>query len=705
MQFQDFLKRLPQMSSPIELAVAQGDALDSQPEPIPGYVPPTFTESDWPTGATVVLVEAAGAVGKTAAALAVASQLNWPLVRAEMAQVGSYSLSGLIQDGTGFGSSYIADIAAGSAGVVIDSLDEAHFRAGTENFLAFLDNVWKVSGSAAPHGARPPSVVLMSRSDTAELVRLAFMDAEVPLAHVGLDFFDRDGAERFIKAYMAQRFSDTRRPEYNLPLASPGPFERLRDRRMNQIARVLLRRPDVNVRQEWDAVQDFLGYTPVLIAMAEALAVGNPSAERSSLTAEDQSNLLREIIDHISLREQRKFSEHLQPRLQATLPADVDTDVIASAMYRPEEQCARLMAFVNGDEISSPLPGSLPDAARPAYEEAIRTFLPDHPFIKGRRFASVVFGDYVTATSCRSIEIRTSLATPPEQRVETVGPFFARFLADDVGDSSLEIKEALIEHIVASWTQEADLVRANESDVLINFTDGEGSVSCSRDSHAGHNEPSELEFTVSDPSGAYQVRRSMKRVTLVTDQGVILGEPGKPLSLGPRVAVVATELVIDSETLRVDTDRGTSHGVALASESMTANYLSKVEAGNRDLHIFSSDPPSRLRPYMRRLSYGTFVVPFQRYLDLRTILTSFRPSTKGGLSVLGAKLDGKIIKESEHRRRILARLIEIGAVSQNGSWYYLDLATLGSLGFGLQDLKNGEPSPAVLGLLHECSVD
>ena len=700
MQFQDFLKRLPTMDSTLAIATDQGYALDVTPAAVPGYVPPTLSEVDWPVGATVVLVEAAGAVGKSAAAMAVADHLNWPLVRAEKTQVGSYSLSGLIQDATGFGSTYIADVASGTAGVVVDSLDEAHFRAGTENFLAFLDNVWKVSGPASP--SRRPSVVLMSRSDTAELVQLAFLDAGIPLAHVELDFFDRDGADKFIKAYMAQRYAETKRAEYNLPLASPRPYERLRDSRMKQIASVLRRQPDIDVRREWNTVRDFLGYTPVLIAMAEALAVGNPAAEAELLTAHDQSNLLREIIDHISQREQLKFSNHLQPKLQALLPACIDANVVASTMYRPDEQCARLLAFVSGGEISLPLPATLPDAVRPAYEEAVRTFLPDHPFIKARRFASVVFADFVSASACRSVEIQGSLTTAPEELIDSVGPFFARFLADNVGVETLTVKEPLVEHVVSSWTQEADLVRAKESDVVITLSEGEGVISCSREDHTTRHEPAEIAFAISDISGAFHVTRQFKRTTVATDQGVILGEPGKHIILGPRAAVVARELAIEAETLRVDTDRGKSQGVALAGETITANTLIKVEAGANDLHVFCVDPPARLRPYMRNLTVGAFVIPFQRFLDLRTILTAFRPSTKGGLSVLAAKIDGKIVKSNADRLLILDRLMAVGTVSRNGQWYYLDLANLSTLGFGLQDLKTGEPKETVLHFLHEC---
>lgn len=702
MRFPEFLKRFPAIASTLAIAGDQREALDVDPLVVPGYVPPTLSVVEWPECATVVLVEAAGAVGKSAAASALARQLRWPLVRAERAQVGSYSLSGLIQDATGFGSPFISEVAAGMAGIVIDSLDEAHFRAGTDNFLAFLDNVWKVSGADAPPNARAPSVILMSRSDTAELVRLAFLDANVPLAHVELDFFDRDDAAKFIQAYMAQRYAETKRPEYNLPLASPRPYGKLRDSRMKQIASVLLRQPNVDFRARWSEVRDFLGYTPVLIAMAEALAVSNPAAEADALTAHDQSNLLRKIIDHISHREQRKFSDHLQPKLEALLPANVEANVVASTMYRPEEQCARLLAFVNGCEIAAPLAGSVPDAVRPVYEEAVRTFLPDHPFVKARRFASVVFADFVCASACRSVEIRASLPTSLDNLIESVGPFFARFLADDTGSQTMTIEEALVEHVVSSWTQEADLVRSKESDVVITFGDGEGLISCSRPSHGAHNEPAEIQFEIGDVSGAFVVRRPIKRTTIATDQGVILGEAGKHITLGPRAAVVARELVIEAETLRVDTDRGTSMGAALAAEQILANTLTKIEAGAGDLDVFSTEPPARLRPFMRNLTVGTFVIPFQRFLDLRTILTAFRPSTKPGLSVLAAKIDKKIVKENVDRRKILGHLIEVGAVSQNGQWYYLDLASLGSLGFSLQDLKTGEPTKPVLQFLYHC---
>lgn len=436
--------------------------------------------------------------------------------------------------------------------------------------------------------------------------------------------------------------------------------------------------------------------------MAESLAVGNPAAEHNTLTAQDQSNLLREIVDHISHREQKKFSEHLQPKLQATLHTDVDVDVVAATMYRPEEQYARLMAYVAEGEISTSLPASLPDGVRPAYEEAVRTFLPDHPFVKARQFASIVFSDFVMAAGCNSIEIRASLAGAPERQVKSVGPFFARFLADNPGPGSLKINETLVEHVVESWNQEADLVRAHESEVSVTLFEGEGSLHCIRDVDPRNHETSEIEFDIADVSGAFHIHRPIKRASVLTDQGVILGDTRQHLMVGPDVVILAEELIIEAETLRIDSDHGQSKSVVLASDRITANYLTKVEAGPENLDIFSADPPARLRPYMRAMTLNQHAIPFQSYLDLRTILTSFRPSTKGSLSVLAAKIDNKIVKDNGQRLKILDHLIEIGAVSRNGTWYYLDLNVLGKLGFGIQDLKTGEPSAALLRFLHHC---
>lgn len=154
--------------------------IDATPD---GFVWPDLREAQFPEGSRVVLIEAPGALGKSMAASATAATTGWPIVDTSAAQVGSYSLSGLIQDAFGISSTYLASLAEGAAGVVIDALDEAHLKAGTRNFEAFLDDLSRI----AEESPGPTSFVLFSRPDTASLIKLHFDVSGHPLSRATLD--------------------------------------------------------------------------------------------------------------------------------------------------------------------------------------------------------------------------------------------------------------------------------------------------------------------------------------------------------------------------------------------------------------------------------------------------------------------------------------------------------------------------------------
>lgn len=702
MRLEEFVSRFCLLEMPVESDSATGRAITLQADPVEGYVAPTITAMDWPDNASAVLVEAPGAVGKSAAARAIASRLNWPIVHSEHAQVGSYSLSGVIQDVIGFSSPFLQQVAAGQAGIVIDSLDEAHFKAGTENFLAFMENVAKVSGTRPAGGSASPSVVLMSRSDAAELVKLSFADAGVPLATVRLDFFDRKEADQFISAYLRQRFEETDRGEYNVALASQRPFELLRERRFKQLAAALVGDAEFDLRADWPRVANFLGYAPVLVAMAESMAVRNPTREPERLDASDQVALLREIVEHILRREQMKFEENLGPKLSAFIAADSRVSM-PSDLYSPEEQVARLIAYIRGEELATSLPAGLPAEVKPIYDDAARNFLPDHPFLRGRNFASVVFADYARAVSCVSLGVRLGLRFRPEETIGSPGPFFARFLADPGrSDRPPVVDEALVEAIIFSWNQESDLVDSAYSEVRVVMLENEGTISCVREPGGRRSEASdvpELEFSVTGLTGALHIKNPLKRATVVSEQSLILGEAGGTAQVGPSVVLMAAELVTDAEVLRVESNKGRTFGLAIAADEIVANRLGKVESGSAFLAVYSANPPSRLRPYARSLgTQNSMKIPFQFFMDLRTMLLAFKSSTTGDgkLAVLAAKLDNKIIKASANRQALFRYLSEIDAITRDGPLYLLDLTVLGRYGFGVQDLRSGEPSESVL---------
>lgn len=700
MKLTELVQRLPQNEEPPEVAAPQGQAFDATPVQVSGYIEPSFIVKAWPENASVLLVEAPGAVGKSAAAQAIAQRLKWPLVRAEKDQVGDYSLSGLVQDALGFGGSYVQAVARGEAGIVVDSLDEAHFRAGTQNFLAFIHNVQSLSGALPATETRVPSIVLMSRSDTAELVRLAFHASDLPLAEITLDFFDKTSAESFVESYLKQRRDATKRSEYNVPLSHTRPFRRLRDERFHRLAEALTRRDRVDLTRDWALVKDFLGYAPVLVALAESLAVKNPAAQRSQISADtDPVVLLRRISEEIMQREQAKFSMQLLDQLRAALPAESNFEVIASDLYTSSEQAIRVMALTADIDMASPPPHDLPQAVRDIYEQAASQFVQDHPFVKGKDFASVVFGDLVSALTTVDLAAIVSLSRHPSTAIEGVGPFFTHFLHQSSQESHI-IPEAVIPHLMSSWGQEAELVKPAESEMRIDFNGSTAFIQCYMYS-AQRSDRELLEFHVEDASGALHLRKGIRHVTILSNQGIILGHRAEQLVLGPRVLIFAKELEIESESLSIESPKNTVGDVVLAAEKLTGNYLVRVDARPSTLLIYASTAPPKLRPFVQELRSGDHFVPYEDYVALRAILLSFKTSAQGGPSVYWEKFERAIIKDNQIRRRIFESLVQRDAIFRDGELYRLDLNALGALGFGHTDIKDGQPSRSVLGFLAE----
>lgn len=695
LEFRELVDRLPRRPQQPTLQTPQGEALSVTPSRAEGYVEPSFVEVEWPADAAVLLVEAAGAVGKSAAAAALAEVLHAPLVLAEKAQVGSYTLSGLVQDALGFTSDFVPAVSNGEAVLVVDSLDEAHLKAGTQNFLSFLENVQSISGARTSVGSRRASVIVFSRSDTAELVRLAFAAEELPLAHVRLDFFGEAAASAFIRSYLDLRHKETGRGEYTVHLASPRPYSQLRDARLQQLAQSVARAPVTDLSAQWTKTKDFLGYAPVLIAVAESLAVTNPAREAMQLVGDiNPTDLLVSIVERVMAREQQKVAQ-LADQLRARSSVD-DAELLIEDLFTPQEQLLRVAGLVLQQDLLVSYPPSLPSSVRQDYEERATQWTADHPFVRNRQFASVVFQDYVLAHGALSTAARASLQKPVESCDVKIGPFFSHFAHRALSDYAVPaVRESVLEWLLQSWLEDAQLAGDRTGEAFLELLEESGRLSLWRDTAGA----ATLDFEVHELSGAFQLRSSCSNLTLTSRAGVVLGDRRMTLTLGPGLAVVAGELVIEAETLSVESRAG-GRGVVLAAPSVTANYLNNVRAVDiHDLRLYAPEPPPRLRPFMTSLNTQGVGIEYHEYMNLRALLMAFGSSVRGGPAVFGEKLDQAIVKDNAHRRAVLDRLMAVGAVLRDGALYRLDLKALSELRFGLADIKSGEPSTAVLAFL------
>ncbi|GGN18572.1 hypothetical protein GCM10011609_69560 [Lentzea pudingi] len=694
----DLMEKLVRIEKPVEKTDPTVTALNVSPSEPEGYVWPGLRDVNTADRARVVLIEAAGAVGKTAAATALASALNWPLVDAAKAQVGSYSLSGLIHDALGFESNFLSEVAIGRAGVIVDALDEAHLKAGTTNFYAFLENVRRLADGAAESPS--PNVILFSRPDTAELVRTFFAESGAPLSSVAIAFFDHSQACGFVISYIANQdrlFPDR---DYGHALRNMEALNDLRDLRMKEIASALLTAEVDDLKERWLEVQSFLGYAPVLSVLGEYIAVRNPKAEQSvsigsKLTAR---NVLLKIVSNLLEREHGKFQVQVNKKLLSMVSPHEEWRDSESA-YNPSEQSIRLVSRRLGLALAISLPASLPPSIREPYEKDAVQFIADHPFIAGKGAVNVVFDDYIKAKAAVDIGCMTSLKPNSRESVKTVGPFFYQFVyeftrgEDDSDPVALE--ESLVPLILSSHAKSMAGMSPNS---FAYFQSGEDAALML----AGHNSVrrSMITFDVVGLTGVLPLIDRVSRGIVITDGGIVMGATGESFMLGPEVMLVCNELEVVADIISVDpTSRGEKQPPSRirASKITVPNGKMSIEAPRPgSFEVVGDHSWPTLRKYLKEPVKGMYFIEQGRYVDLRAILRVFQQGLGHAPSVFAEKLDQGIVKNNPDRIAFLGKLQELKIVGKSGAYYYLDTDVLSKYGVGFSDIVQGEPTVNVM---------
>lgn len=704
----DGLTRIERPVGPLSASVP---AFDPAPNPVEGYVWPDVRDFSESTNAGVLLIEAAGAVGKSAAAEAMASRLNWPLVTAARGQVGSYSLSGLVHDALGFGSSFLADLSHGEAGLIVDALDEAHLKAGTSNFLAFLENVRHMA--PATHGR--PGIVLFSRPDTAVLVKEFFSQSRAPISSARIDFLSAEQARKFVESYvhrMARQFPER---DYFVAVNNPVPFGQLRDKRLLEVAQILSKSESVDLNQLWPGVRTFLGYAPVLAVLAEFITVKNFASEieRTWLTERRTSAILLQVIDNILRREQfDKFQASVLGKLVAHMPADVEW-ADSSFCYGPEEQVLRLLRKLLGSDIVGQVPATLPAEISAEYDSDVNQFISDHPFMAGNEAVNVVFKDYLLAKAVTDPLAAVCLEPNPmiavEQRSNEVGPFFADF----VHEFSVPLNEKIVarvvaERLISSLLYSVNAASLGRGNAFSFFEDGQTAVLViglsSKDKDAGRER---LNFVVEDLSGVLSLPDRLSNGIILTDAAVVLGRKDGHVLLGPNLRLFAAELIVEASRISVEAGAGDDDDdkTVIGADDIQITSTLKVDAPRRgSLEVMGENPWPVLRPFIVSRRAREFVARSD-YVDLRAILKAFRQGAGEAPSVFSELLGQRVIGSNKKRTSYLKALQTLGIVYGAGSsHYYLNKKDLASRGVNWESFMTGEPSMAVLDFIAELNM-
>jgi len=670
----------------------------------PAYVWPDIRRIDGDDESSMVLVSAPGAMGKSAAAKAVAHAIKAPYVDLSTMHVGSGSLTGEIAKAFDFvgAATFVTALKEGRTALVLDGTDEAQLAAGRENYLAFIaDLAWLLSDAAAAG-----QVLIFGRRDATESTQLALLDLGyappryeiAPLSHAqAVDLVDQT---LDIRITSEGELFDVHRKHAE-------PFAQLREALFADIGAAL--GSEKGDERGWPTVEDFLGYPPVVLAFAEWLAVDNPAAELArmrgishTVARARRGQLLREIVERVMDRETGKVQERLGDRL-ALRPDDTQRN----ALYGFDEQVSRLLDLTGTRAVALDVPAWLDPDDRATYESQIADFVSDHPFLAGRKFSNIVFSDYLRAWAISS-PIGELYA--PSHRAEFLstlpasGPFFTHFLHA----LSNEDSPFLPEHLVADAISSFHLGAIDGRAVYLQHDDETTAVLVLGEESS--DESAALQFVVTELSGVLELRSPIVRTTVVTDAGLVLRGNPDSLTIGPGVALVAGEIEFDAKSVSIlgaKSDSGANTWNVISAQTVTHPNELKLAVHPNEKALAASWPDMwhQWKPFQLDMGNKGRPIPHrlaaQIVLGVRRIVAAFRPSMEAGLSVSADKVDRVVVGTNRVFEAVLLAIMELGVITRHGGLYTLDLEQLGQYGVSWAGVTGDDPGKALSQLIDD----
>jgi hypothetical protein len=510
---------------------------------------------------SLVLVEARAAVGKSMLARYLAWATNSPLWDLAEIYVGSGTLWGSLAKA--FGPEQLNEIIgrtiAGDFLLVIDALDEAEMHAGGRAFDAFLSELRDMY--FIPR--RFPGAVLLGRTETVDYVEM-FLGEKFPLTRYRIQNFDRLQAYRFIDNRLDSgkvteptfKRGSHRKSVILYEEARERLFTFLTDRLAPDSARDSAGGEQGSAERFPERVSSFLGYAPVLEAMAEYLAsyAANYPALVNELarmeidpyhTGNAQWYMLRMIVSRLLDREQRKVVAQLRKVITDSEWTDWE------GLYTPAEQCSRVLARIARGSDAICITPDLPAHLLQRYRDVVKNALPNHPFLGSVfGYANVVFRDYVHAWGLLSgdnnikMAVRSELSSLEYLPSPLLGPFVLTGSSDD--------EVPVIDGHDLGFVYESLLTHGEDNSIYIFAETGEpASVFIGSDPSA-----EVAIFRIARPDDGIQFWRRLSRARVSGELVVEFGLPGRDFAIGPDVNIDAVIVEAPARSIRVNAAAG-----------------------------------------------------------------------------------------------------------------------------------------------------
>lgn len=628
----------------------------SDPE---GFVPPGFRRREESAESpAVVLVSAPAAVGKSWLSRHVSAVTGNPHWDLSEFRVGSNFFVGtIVKSYGGMGFAQLDDaISNDDLTLVIDAADEALVRAGTANFEAALQDLSSLLGSDE---RIRPAVVLFGRPETMDLAAVILSEAGILWEGLDVDYFDESAARSLVRAKVGSRpghatnadVDDMLSAFFGAALAALGPGG-------------------------WDAHRSFLGYSPVLDALAEfARTPDNPHADLTALL-DDRGDarfweLMAEIVSGICARETDRFVRTFGESDPVRRTAARDT-------FTLDQQLRALLDVSSASGAVVPSE-STPDWLRESIVEAADRQLSEHPFMRRAsdrshsnallRFGSPVFRDFAMAWALRQGERRLHeqieyWASDPALNPT---PMCFRFLSISVATGDFLLSGAAIPVLAQSAASASDerlavTVRAHSS--VGRGANGDELVLAD-----GSAAPTAFGLRLGDDE-TIRLPRMIANIEVDAPGGTVdLGGAIRDLSLGPDVTISARSIRVTADDVRV-VGRPGRPSVEIDCEGLTSSTVRLRVFEGAQLRVSA---PSLYFPWQRHAAPTVKAASEGSILDaaveLRRVLRRFNRRSLAGRLTYPRDAVETVLRKGRMSRSMFEYCLARGVIVPRGEAY------------------------------------
>jgi len=651
--------------------------------------------ADWDS--PIVVISAPGAVGKTSLASYIAASKNlflWDLSRLKL---GDNSFIGTIADCFGINSlsHILKDLEHGLIGFIFDALDEAQVLSGWQRVESFLNELCKFSKST-----NKPCIVLLARSETASLIALHLQICRVPYKLLEIDYFNEEQAKEFILLQIKRFSTDRKKPElFSRCTQHQIHFQKA----IESIFSTIYNAFSYNDKNAWDSlsIKSFLGYAPVLQAIAAFLSNLTNFQDVTAILDDGlldvkTTRIVSRIMEDLLKREQGKLIGALKER---KIPGSTTWDNW-QILYSPGEQIERMLDFIQGNtgasiiESNTTIPGWLIEH----YNDAVKTLLPQHPFIRNSVFTGPAFRDYVFAHLLKSSSPTKRKQTRSLLQVSTyvATPLFVQFYIADGTDLIWGEDAGFFYESVASRDTISNLssaitvippsVSGNALHVFELYEDG-----------SVEDNATIFLYIRKDTSTNIVFNRRIKNALLSVEGKVTLGNESNDFEISD-CEIVSTEFELRSNNLIVQsTNTGQSTIIKALAYTQVAPVVDIQRKGPGSVYV--SWPGSKQYPWSNYANEakGDNKDDFSTdaYLALRRIFTWFKRDKKVDLARHKDLIQNAVVGDNPLRQLLLDYLIETEIIFRDHPLLKINVLAMSRHGINYSDLRKCKKNQSI----------